>query len=480
MKKERTKKKRKKQPPTRVKINTQFLQLVIVLISSILLYFTLIYATRFLPTILVPLFCGLFIGLLVRKWQESLVIGFASSFLGALLLNPLALSKNLPLSIEIFLLQQAILTATGGVIIAVATTIIKREYLTYGLLILILLNFATTAWPGTLRMAQITSFEPPAEKYSFDGQLFMKIYYLVEKGTPFYKAWDQAVIEDARADYHQTNVLAYRMPTVFWLWSILFSNGSYIILTFLMLSITSMICAYFIARRFIDSGFALLAPALVGTYLLTGAVSWWQTELEYWSSFVIFPAVLLYLYGRRNEALPLAMLAGLIREWSVVALAAGFLIAAFERQIKEILLWGSGLFFTIAAYLVNASFAIKYLKEAGLEPSLSSGAYAKGGIGFILYTLQFGSHFFAHPHILPYLFFFLGLAGLAYLAFQLRAFYPGLIVLLLLIIFNFYGSGKMPGDPPGWGDYYNINFMPLTLSAIPLILGGLMQKIEET
>jgi hypothetical protein len=482
MAKKHSKKKRKKKEKrvTSQKQNYTDLQplvrIIVVTLAGVLFYLSLFRAIILKPDITLPLVCGLFIGISLKNWKESLITGILVAFISSVLIDTKTLNAmNLPQSLDLFFLSQLIRITLAAFIGSFLLQSVRREYLVFILLALILLNFGLIAQQGSSRVAAIASTEPPAEAYSFDGIFFEKVYYLVKRGMSFYKAYDEGFRQDARFDTPPAAVSGWRMPTLFWLWSPL-PNGRAIVSSFILLSIIAMFCAFFAVRRFIDPVLSLLAPTFLSTYLLFGIVSWWHTELEYWALFFALPAITLYLYNQRIAALPFAALASLIREWMIAVLLAGLIDNLFHKRKRESMLWGGTFVLVIAAYALNLYFVVSHLKSVGIKPVLLSGGLFNGGIGFILYTIQFGSSFFVKEVNFLYLLFFTGLFGVLYFAYKERKPFFSCVALLPLIAFLFYGTGKVPGDPPGWADYYNINFMPFLLVAVPFSLAALNEE----
>lgn len=338
-----------------------------------------------------------------------------------------------------------------------------------------MLNFLIIANITSTRILQASAAEPPAEGYGFDGIFFLKMFYLVEQGIDFYEAYDVGFQQDKRFDHPPNIIGGWRMPTTFWVWSAIANSGDQLVIYFILFSLLLMTCSYFIALKFTEPAFALLSSCLIGTYLLFGVSSWWYTELEYWGLFLALPAATLYLYDKRYHALPIVVLAGLMREWVALILIAGLIDNLIKRRWIDSLVWAAASVAVGGLYILNIQNIIEYTRQANLPLALASAGAGQGGIGFILYTLQFGSAFFGGGLNLLYVLFFMGIAGAIVAGFRAKNFYWVAVVLLPLAAYMYYGSGKVPGDPAGWNDYYNINFMPCVLTAVPFLAKPLIE-----
>ena len=322
--------------------------------------------------------------------------------------------------------------------------------------------------------AQKFAVEPADEGYAFDPVFFAKVYYLVDRGVPYYQAYGDGFVKDARFDKPTQDLAGWRSPTTFWLWSAIFPNGAWMVWTFVGLAMLSMVLGFDIGRRLASPGFALAAPALMFPYYLYAVPSSWFFELEFWAGFVALGAAALAVSRRRWVALPLALLAGAMREWLISAPIAGLVSELRQRKWKEALAWAGAVAAIVAIYLVNMRYVAAYLRSVGVTPALGAGGRAgNGGVDFILYTLQFCAQFLAHPTIVPYTVFALALVVAAYLIKEGEEYVP-LLFLLPLVAFLVFGSGEGPGGDPGLNDYYNAAFMPFAF-----VLAGMASRLAE-
>lgn len=406
---------------------------------------------------------GFFVSLTLGELLASVIISVGISLIGALLFQMEGIGLAPVLLFSLFPLV-SLLGALAG-------HIMKKNYsrqnLVLFLLILILFNFLVQGFVVSRDLVSIASREPPAESYRFDPIFFLKVSYLMRGGEGFYASFDQAFRADARFDQPYTTLTGWRSPVIFYIWSTLFPSGAGLVYAFILLALLSILASYYVAREISDEASALVTPALLGAYFLFALPSWWFLELEFWAVFIAIFSAFFFSQKKKKLSLGLAILSGSIREWLVSSVFAGLFCELREKKWKKALPWLLSFLLLVLFYLVNAMLVARYLQSVGLKMSLGTeGRLGSGGIGFILYTLQFCSRFFLGPGFIPYLAFFLALAVAIYLLKNGDYYLPSLL-LFPLLFFLFIGSGKGLGDPPGWNDYYNASFMPFVFILAP-------------
>ena len=457
---------------------------VVATIFGVFLYLAVPLASAWSIAVL-PLICGTFAWIAVKDDNLGAVSAASITAIGSVILWP-KIQASLPqLTFGFFLIIQIVLAVAPALTAKIAKVRVNPQIVALSLLVVIMLNFIITANASSAEISQASACEPPAEAYGFDGIFFLKMFYLVDQGVDYYKAYDVAFEQDSRFDRPPSVIGGWRMPTTFWFWSFIADRGDFLVKYFIMFSLVLMLCAYLVAEKFTEPAFAVISACLIGTYMLFGVSSWWYTELEYWGMFLAIPAATLYLYDKRYFALPLAVLAGLMREWVALLLIAGLIDSIVKRRWLESGVWATACAFVGGAYVFNINHIMAYAKQTNLPLSLEGAGAGQGGFGFILYTLQFGASYFAGGLNLVYVLFFVGIIGAILTGARSKNFYWATAILLPLAAFMYYGSGKVPGDPAGWNDYYNINFMPYVLIAVPFaakplidIGFGMLEKLD--
>lgn len=358
------------------------------------------------------------------------------------------------------------LPLVGLAALRLARRLLSRRSVTLALAALVCLLFVAGAAGYVAQVAVRVGPEPRAETYAYDPFFFVKTYYLVERhGMDFYQAYGLASIQDARFDKPISNLAGWRTPALTTLWTVLFDSSYQIIIGFIVFAAASMVLAYFTAARLADPVVALIVPALLSGYYVSALLSLHFLAYEVWAGFFALAAACLVTYGREPAGLVCALGAGIIREWYVSVLLAGIAHNLWRRRRGWALVWAGGLVLVLVVYALNVWRAREYLLSMGIQPSSGQGGRVGGGGPlFILYTLQFNARLYAHTYVVPYLAFFLGLAGCAALLRRGQPFVPTL-VLVPLAFFLVVGSGHRPGDPYGMDVYYSGAFLPFSMIA---------------
>ncbi len=449
-------------------------QSITAFIFGLLLYLS-IPATSIWSIAILPLCCGIFAWIAVKNVNIGIILGALIACIGSIFLSERVYNLSPQLSPGLFFIIQLVLGALPSIIIKLIKNKPEPKHIALCLLAILMLNFLVTASTYSTKIAQASAHEPPAEGYAFDGIFFLKMFYLTEKGMNFYKAFDIGYRQDSRTDQPPNLIGGWRMPTTFWLWSAIANRGNQLVYYFIFFTLILMLCSYLIAIKFTEHAYSLLSPCLIATYMLFGVSSWWYTELEYWGLFLALPAATLYLYNKRYLALLLAIVAGLMREWVALILIAGLINSIIKRRWLESISWALACSLIGIAYFVNMHNVIEYAKQANIPLLLKAGGTGQGGINFIFYTLQFGSTYFTNGVNFLYILFFIGIIGTIITTIRTKNFYWLIIIFLPLITYMFYGADRVPGDPPGTNDYYNINFMPYILVAVPFAAKSLVE-----
>lgn len=388
---------------------------------------------------------------------DSRFIGIGGAALAALICTVLLLSQGVGAPIALGAFVAGAIGAAAG---SLGRSALGERVLAWGLVVAMVAVFAAGAvGPATQWCAYFES-EPATEGYSVDTVFFVKTMHLMDGGSGFYEAYGDAFEQDARFDEPTRDLAGWRSPTVFWIWSALFSNGAQMLTVYVFLSAAAIVGLYYLSTRVSTEVDALVAPALAtGWYLGSLDPLPWFPELEYWAGFAALGSAILLYSKREKIALGLALIAGAAREWLLSSLVAGFLQLMSIRRMRVALVWAGVAALVAVGYLVNMGLVREYLIGVGLEPRVGGSSRYGGGPAFLLYTLSFAAEHLLHPQVIPYAAFALALVGVAARALAKDYYLPALM-LVPVALFMVFGSGRGPGDPTGWNDYYSASFMP--------------------
>ena len=91
--------------------------------------------------------------------------------------------------------------------------------------------------------------------------------------------------------------------------------------------------------------------------------------------------------------------------------------------------------------------------------------------------MRFAADWFLHVQWIPYAVLVLGLMGAGIMIARGQRYLPALLFVPLLF-FMIVGSGRVPGDPVGWNDYYSAAFMPFAMILTAAATGLLYPRSE--
>jgi hypothetical protein len=310
--------------------------------------------------------------------------------------------------------------------------------------------------------------EPEDEKYRFDGFVYSKVFFLMEKGLPFYKALPEALKRDARFDSLPTALFNYRLPTIFYIWKLFLpNNGLSIVYLFIILSCGVLVGAYFICAKFIKSYLALLSPIFLFNYLLHGSTSFWFSFAEYWGMFFAVFGLTFFVQQKRfkkyGKYIPLVFtfLASIIREHFVYLTFAGFISSLFlhKKNKKFAILW----VLSALGFLLFMFFHYLNLQPYLTQKFNIQGWLFKGGLHFLSWTMNFGLFYYPYIKFLPIVFIISALLGCLFINNKPAKFFLFLVVFLPILGFCYLLG------PPGKGEYWGVIYMPFCITLSPLI-----------
>lgn len=342
-----------------------------------------------------------------------------------------------------------------------SATIKEKKGLLFILLVLILSNYLFTALSYN-RALSLAATEPPDETYRFDPVMFLKTFYLMEKGLPYYKAYAEGYKRDTAHDGYPEYTQTFRFPTIFYLWKFLCPpSGSFINLLFTFFALTSLLASFFLVWKFSQTPLALVAPVLLAPYLLYGNLTLWFLATEYWALFSGLPFIIFYLYNLPLASLGLAFFSALVREFGIFYLLAGTLASWFKKKKKESFFWigAVAIFFLTYLFHQKASHAF----TAG-QPAQSFFAWQAFRLNAFKAIAEYGFVLAPFNQVWAFPLLFLSLAGVALLKAekQIKVF---LLANLSIPLVTFLVFGRDPG-----AGYWGVVWMPIVLSTFPLFL----------
>ena len=305
--------------------------------------------------------------------------------------------------------------------------------------------------------------EPVPGKYHFDGWVFLRVFYLMEKGNGYYESFAQANQEDKRRIAPFPFVQGWHMPTQYFIWKIFFSSGRQIFIAWLVLAALCLAGSFLFARRYVMEEVACVAPYLLCSYFLFAVTgNPFFTLPQYWGIFCVLGALILFAYEREDASAAAICLSCLIRAHFILAWAAFFLTSLQKASRKKILLWLGPLLVWAAAYYLHFLSVKSYLLLHGITMiSFDKTDYHSAGLTLVFRTLIFGMTFFPLTHLFAIFMLILSVIGIITLRGRMRILLAALIAVPMITIF-FVGNE--------WNDYWGALYMPCVLMTAVLAM----------
>lgn len=346
----------------------------------------------------------------------------------------------------------------------------KINLLTSLFLALIGLLFFLTV-TSALVNATIDLSRPVAKTYASDERIFLATYYFIKEGENYYQAFAKAVEQDARDKIMTADVFTWRLPTIFYLWSLTASNGEEILRNFLFLFFLALVCSYLLIKKISGHIIAFLAVIFLLPYAWdTLAYKTSFLFVEWWSWFFLIFGLTFFIYRNKALAWLFLFLAPATRELMIVPILSFFLYSLLRR--KNIIFFLTIILVFACSYIFH-SLAIS--SQSWITPQADLAARVHNfDKGTFLKMISFSAR--AYP-LVAYKshFLFLPLAFLSLVAnIKANIFTPIAYYYLagwsFVIILPFMTSSQ-------YNDYWGILFMPTLIMSIPLCLNLLKPKI---
>lgn len=424
---------------------------------------------------------GAFVGLWIKDFFELSLISFLSTALVFFLVSNAkafqpfyALDMYLSYLVPVTSSSTCIFMGLVGMLAALTVAIIlnptkKRNLLIFFLLGLILLNYLIVGVYYN-EIINNVSQEPPDEQYRFDPIIFLKAFYLMERGLPYYKAYGEAYKKDAAHDSYPQYTQTYRFPTVFYLWKTFCPpDGRYLNFLFTFFVLSSLICAFLIAWKFTPTPWALLAPVLLTPYFLYGNLTMWFLATEYWALFFGIIAVCLFVYDFHRLSVVAALLCSLTRELGIFLLFAGLFASWLSKKKKESVIWVIAIIILIAAYFLHLNAAKPFTSG---KPAQSFFAWQLFRLDAFKAIAEFGFVAVPYNKIWAFPLILLSILGLSLYTFKEKR--PYFLSLILIPTFTFFAMGRDPG-----AGYWNAVWMPLVITTVPFFFASFEEKLRK-
>lgn len=349
-----------------------------------------------------------------------------------------------------------------------------KDILAFILLAVIVINFINLTYTLSKDIQRVSETEPYEELYAFDGFIFLRTFFLIEKGENYYASFAKAHEEDKRMTEKPGEAINYRPPTLFYIWKFFLNNGRSIVIAFILFSAGIFILIFFALTKVVPAEYAFLGPLFLAPYFAFPVSSFWFVFTEYWG--VLFLIISLFFLFREQfwPGLFFALLAALTRELFLYYLALGFLSSLIKRKFSITLGWS----FAILAFFLF--FYLHFKAVAPYLPSSPNSSIVAGissrfnffNLSQLIKLITFGMNLYNRPPLyLAEIFIFLFVLGAIFTnRNKLRS--------LLIPLSLFFLILSALGDPSG-NDYWGVIYMPVAIGLSPLGIWAISQRFYE-
>ncbi len=197
------------------------------------------------------------------------------------------------------------------------------------------LGVIISAWFTALKYSKGNFDEPGLGTYRSDEMIFLKTYYLVEKGWNYYPAFSWAIEGDVRRIVLTSDVFQWRMPTLFYLWRVLANDGWQVSFIFWICVMTTLTTIFLMVRKLAGWLAACMAVLLLVPYFMDAFT--YQTSFlftEWWSWFFLIWGLAAFTHQKRLMAYGLWLMAVIIRELLVIPLLVFFVVSLIQKRYR--------------------------------------------------------------------------------------------------------------------------------------------------
>lgn len=302
---------------------------------------------------------------------------------------------------------------------------------------LLLLNFLclpARIFPGWARL----SLQEPGEHYISDPRMYLKTYFLMRRGVPYYPAYHAAYVYR----YGETpdhNRLGIRPPALNWCWHFLPGSG-WIYGGYQALSVLTCLAGFGLAWHLAGALPALLSlAALTAWFAYPSLTPMWPNH-EQWAMFCAMPAVYLaWVRGRTAAGALLYGVGATFREWTALAMV-GPLAASRSRA------WLAS-FLAVCLYM-GVHVVQLWTRYPTDVPQMKR---TLGGPAFVLESLTFSTELMAGRAWLPWLVVAIAFYGLFLVERRWRILFGGLLLpLAASFVLGYGGAYYWGGNSLPW------------------------------
>jgi len=339
------------------------------------------------------------------------------------------------------------------------------------------LGYLLIAFKAGQSVLKLVKKEPMVEKYNTDMNCYLKTYYLIEKGIPFYQAYALGEIGDSGSDSYPGEIWGWKTPFLFYLWKLFpGTDGRTVYWLFLSLVFTTPLAAFLIGEKLMGEKYAFLSPFLLWPYFILPLKEITFIQVEWWG-------LIFFLWGFYFLLKEKFFWTGLFftfclfsRELFSIHLFSFLLVFLFRKKTLEKKNIKKAIFsILIPFFLIVSFYLLVHIPQVGRYENLSNfnnwtrAEVKKISLIGIQKTLAFNSaNYYYLVRFFPFRISLLGSTfSLIYLYWRKRK----ITYLLFLACFlPFFIFQIKPGLMTVYHDYWGIYYVPFTLISLPSIV----------
>jgi hypothetical protein len=326
---------------------------------------------------------------------------------------------------------------------------------------------------GTLQASIIRDVPQPGQ-YVNDDAIYRRVFYLMHDGVPYYPAFRQAWDGLKHRPAPPNTVVAYRLPTMYWLWNLLPRDAFLIVTVFLAFASLGCVAAAFITGQVAGARFAPLASLALATFAMGSAGTVYVTYVDLPAACLALVGIAMWMRARVTAddrwlwaAAAVCAAAALTREILVYLVVFATLSAALEergRRVRSAVPWLAALCVFGVGYAAHTWAVIGLI-----VPGSGSLSYMKGSPAYALDALRRFSDLFTWGGLLLPALFLLGVGG-AWAASR-RIGRPFAVFAMAALVLPVVAMGRF-GNPSidamgNQVNYWGNLFVPLALALWP-------------
>lgn len=334
---------------------------------------------------------------------------------------------------------------------------------------------------GTMKASTIRAV-PLAGHYVNDDAIYRSLFYHMHDGMPYYESYIAAWLGLKHKPPLPAAVVAYRLPTMYWLWNLLPRDAFLIEIVFLAFASIGAVAAAAITAQLVGVRFAPLASAGLAAYAMGSAMTVYVTYIDLPAASIALVGIALFvramITGRTRylwAAATVLTVAALTREilaYLIILAAISAFFAPEGRRLPSFAPWMASISVFFLGYLAH-DLAV----QGVLHATSNTLSYVNGSPAFALDALRRFSNIMQGGGALLPVLFVMGIIGALGAGKRTgRVFVIFAIAALAIPLLGMMKFGNPGIDAAGQQvNYWGNLFVPLSLALWPawtLVLPG--------